>query len=144
MSAIPSAIRGGAGRLTFPLHIEINQKLMTPNPDFSGLKSVSEETLQLHLQALPAQIDEYFKQIAGELKANMEAIISGIKGIDWTDKKSIMDGLQPILDFLKPVFDYIKAHPWILIPLLIPALELFIGLLGFGAAGVEAGMYTFW
>ena len=143
MNAIPSSIRGGDGRVTFPLHIDTNQKLMTANHAFSGLKSVSEDSLQLHLEALPGDLDEYFKHVADDLKKNMDAISLGIKGIDWTDKQSIMDGLQPIMDFLEPLFDYVKKHPWILIPLLIPAVELFIGLLGFGAGGIEAGMYVF-
>jgi len=102
---------------------------------------VSQQTLQFHVETLPAQLEEYFKRVAGELKTNFEPVISGIAGIDWTDKQSIMDGLQPILDYLKPVFEYVKAHPWILIPIIIPALELFIGLLGFGAEGVVAGMF---
>ncbi|KAF8427602.1 hypothetical protein BGX38DRAFT_1234972 [Terfezia claveryi] len=141
MNAIPSAIHGGSARLTFPLHINIKQQVMSPpNHDFSGLEPVvSEETLLLHVLALPAQLDEYFKHIAEELKKDMEIIVSKVQEIDWTDKQSIMDGLQPILDFLKPVFEYVKAHPWILIPLIIPALELFIGLLGFGVEGVVAG-----
>ena len=141
MDAIPSAIPVGNGRLTFPLHIDINQELTTPNHNFAGLKSVSQQTLQLHVETLPAQLDEYFKKVAEELKTNVKAIVAGIEGIDWTDKQSIMDGLQPILDYLKPVFEYVKAHPWVLIPLIIPALELFIGLLGFGAEGVVAGMF---
>ncbi|KAF8419185.1 hypothetical protein EV426DRAFT_720141 [Tirmania nivea] len=138
MNAIPSAIRSGGGRLTFPLHIDINQKLIIPDHGFSELKSFSEDTLQLHLQTLPGQLDEYFKHVGDEIKKNMDYIISRVKEIDWTDKQSIMDGLQPILDYLKPVFDFVKEHPWILIPLIIPVLELFIGLLGFGVEGVIA------
>ncbi|RPB27798.1 hypothetical protein L211DRAFT_845811 [Terfezia boudieri ATCC MYA-4762] len=140
MNAIPSAIHGGSARLTFPLHIDIHQQVISPpNLDFSRLEPVSEETLQLHVLALPAQLNEYFKHVAEELKKDMEYIVSKVQEIDWTDKQSVMDGLQPILDFLKPVLNYVKEHPWILIPLIIPALELFIGLLGFGAEGVVAG-----
>ncbi|RPB27791.1 hypothetical protein L211DRAFT_833773 [Terfezia boudieri ATCC MYA-4762] len=140
MNAIPSAIHAGFSRLTSPLHIDINQQVISlPTLDFSRLEPVSGKTLQFHLLALPAQLDEYFKNVAEELKKHMENIVSKVQEIDWTDKQSIMNGLQPILDFLKPMFEYVKAHPWILIPLIIPALELFIGVLGFGAEGVVAG-----
>ncbi|KAF8419184.1 hypothetical protein EV426DRAFT_702045 [Tirmania nivea] len=139
MDAVPSSIRSRDAGLTFPLHLDITEKLIVPKLDLPWLKSMSKDTLQLHIQTLPSQFDEYFKHVADEIKENMDYIVLQVKEIDWTDKQSIMDGLQPILDYLKPVFDFVKDHPWILIPLIIPALELFIGLLGFGATGVVAG-----
>jgi len=138
MKAIPSTIHSGYDGLTVPLHVDVNQKIMIPKHDFSSLPSPKD---QLHIQQiLPDELVEYFQHVANEIKENKDHIVSSIQDIDWTDKQSIMDGLQPILDFLKPVLDYVKAHPWILIPLLIPVLELFIGILGFGAEGVVLGM----
>jgi len=138
---IPSAIRGRDAGLTFPLHIDFNEMLTTAKHDFSKLTSVSEDTLKHHIQALPPQFDEFFKHVAEDLKTNTEIIVSKLHEIDWADKQSIMGGLQPILDFLQPVFKFVKAHPWILIPLVIPVLEFFIGLLGFEAGYVSAGMF---
>lgn len=142
MKAVPSTIPSGYDRLTFPLHVDVNQKIMSPKHDFSSLPSESD---QLYIQQiLPGELDEYFKRVGNEIKENMDTIVASIQGIDWTDKQSILDGLQPILDFLKPVLDFVKAHPWVLLPLLIPLLELFIGILGFGSGGVVvAGMFRY-
>ena len=138
MKAIPSTIHTRYDGLTFPLRADVKRKIEIPKPDFSNLPS-PKDLLDIQ-QIVRDELAKYFKHVADEIKENTDHIVASIQKIDWTDKRSIMDGLQPIFDFLKPVFDFVKAHPWILIPLLILALELFVGILGFGAEGVVLGM----
>lgn len=91
------------------------------------------------IQTYIPELGRLLKSLAEDLKANKEALISRLDEVDWTDPKSIVAGLRPILDHLKPILDFIKAHPWVLLPLLIPAFEVFLVILGFGAEGVVAG-----
>ena len=93
---------------------------------------------ELALNAIPPALEEYFKHIAEDIKANSDAIISHLHAIDWTDPNSVLEGFQPVLDFLQPIFDFVKENPWILLPLVIPALVLFLEILGFAEGGVVA------
>ncbi|KAF8458200.1 hypothetical protein BDZ91DRAFT_743265 [Kalaharituber pfeilii] len=139
MNGLASAIHPGESPLAF-LHLDKEQRVFSLNLDaIPNPQNVDDVAYSIDQLAIPPALEEYFKHIADEIKENADAIISRVQEIDWTDPKSITDGLQPILDFLKTVFEFVKEHPWILIPLIIPALQLFIGILGFGAEGVVAG-----
>ncbi|KAI5776509.1 hypothetical protein EDC01DRAFT_733151 [Geopyxis carbonaria] len=43
---------------------------------------------------------------------------------------------QHALDKAKPLIDYIAAHPWVLLPLLLPLLEAWLVVIGFEAGGI--------
>jgi hypothetical protein len=47
--------------------------------------------------------------------------------------------VQLILILLTPAVDHIIKHPWLLLPLLVPALNAWIWILGFQSGGIAAG-----
>jgi len=47
--------------------------------------------------------------------------------------------MQPALDLVGPIVGYVLEHPWVLLALVIPALEAWLTLIGFHATGVVAG-----
>lgn len=56
-----------------------------------------------------------------------------------TSTLSLKEVLGPALELIESIVHYVAKNPWILLPLAIPALEVWIVLLGFESAGVVAG-----
>jgi hypothetical protein len=52
---------------------------------------------------------------------------------------SLKEILGPAMDLVESIVKYVAQHPWILLVFIIPALELWIPLVGFEAGGVVAG-----
>lgn len=117
-----------------------NQKTLNINLEVvnNAILDLKHQHESLELNTIPSALEDYFKQVAEDIKANLDAINSHLSRIDWTDPNSVMEGLNPVLEYLKPVWDFVEKNPWVLIPLVIPALEIFIGILGFGIEGVVA------
>jgi len=139
MNAIQSTTPVGETQLfNIPRHIDININQIVNDIDgaLSGVISAARDALR----EISAPLEEYFDNLGEEIKSNITSITSGIEKINWADGKSIMEGLQPILDFLKPVLDFIAKNPRFLVRILIPVFEIFLVILGFGDAGVVAGM----
>jgi hypothetical protein len=61
-------------------------------------------------------------------------------GLNGTNGTSLKEILEPALELLKPVVAYVAKNPWVLIPILIPALDAWLLLVGFGVDGIVAGM----
>jgi hypothetical protein len=61
--------------------------------------------------------------------------------LNGTNGTSLKEILEPALELLKPVIQYVVKNPWVLIPILIPALDAWLLIIGFGAEGIAAGMY---
>ena len=139
MNAIQSDTPVGVTLLSIPIHVDVNTEQIVS--DIDGALSSVVSTARDALRKISPPLDDYFNNLGEEIKKNMDSITSGIQKIDWTIEKSIMDGLQPILDLLKPVFEFIAKNPWVLALILIPVFEIFFAVLGFGVAGVVAGMY---
>lgn len=47
--------------------------------------------------------------------------------------------LQPTLELIAPIIDFVVKNPWVLSPLLIPAMNLWLTMIGFEAGGIVAG-----
>ena len=50
--------------------------------------------------------------------------------------------IQPALDIMAPLLKYVADHPWVLTPLIVPIMDLWLEMLGFQELGVVAGMLT--
>ncbi|KAF8242739.1 hypothetical protein K440DRAFT_664575, partial [Wilcoxina mikolae CBS 423.85] len=57
-------------------------------------------------------------------------------GFNGTGLKEIF---KTALEYITPTLEYIEKHPWVLIPLLIPALDAWLLFIGFRAGGILAG-----
>jgi hypothetical protein len=55
---------------------------------------------------------------------------------------SLKDILGPAMDLIRSIVQYVAHHPWILLAFIIPAMELWIPLVGFEAGGAVAGKST--
>ncbi|RPB20882.1 hypothetical protein L211DRAFT_870294 [Terfezia boudieri ATCC MYA-4762] len=148
MNAIQSPTPVGEMLLNIPINIDINPTRIINNIDINPTRIVNDiddalsnvvSAAHQALREISAPLDDYFINLGQEIKNNMDTIVSGIEQINWEDEKSIMGGLKPILDFLKPVFEFIAENPWVLVAILIPVIQLFLVILGFGPAGVIAG-----
>ncbi|KAI9770844.1 MAG: hypothetical protein M1839_003039 [Geoglossum umbratile] len=55
---------------------------------------------------------------------------------------SLKEILGPAMDLIRSIVQYVAHHPWILLAFIIPALELWIPLVGFEAGAVVAGSFA--
>jgi hypothetical protein len=53
--------------------------------------------------------------------------------------QSLKDIVMPALDIISPALDFVVKNPWILLPILVPALEAWLLIIGFGVNGIVAG-----
>ncbi|KAF8534248.1 hypothetical protein BDD12DRAFT_431483 [Trichophaea hybrida] len=89
---------------------------------------------------------DYFKN---PLQPIIEPVLSQVNGVSlmaWEEARSSSSAStfletirQLIISLLTPVVDLIIQHPWVLLPLLVPALKAWIFLLGFQSGGIAAG-----
>lgn len=152
VSVISSNVASQVSQMALLNNLPSNQKIFSLSSD-----TISRLKLDLDLDALDNaavyssedprfqgildDLQEYFKNIEEEIEKNSDIIIEHIREIDWKDKDSILNGLGFLLDYLKPLANYIKEHPWVLLPLFIPAFELFLFAIGFQVGGVKYGKW---
>jgi hypothetical protein len=82
--------------------------------------------------------------------ADMEPVLAFVKqislqawevgvGLNGTNGTSLQEILEQALKLLEPAITYIIENPWVLIPILIPALDAWLLIMGFEAGGIVAG-----
>ncbi|KAA8913480.1 hypothetical protein FN846DRAFT_99110 [Sphaerosporella brunnea] len=71
-----------------------------------------------------------------EIALRVWEVSDSVNGINSTSLKEM---LEPALKLLLPMIDWTVRNPWILLPLLIPAFDAWLVLIGFEAGGVVAG-----
>jgi hypothetical protein len=81
-----------------------------------------------HMEPVLAHVKEIAQQVW-----DVGAVLNGTNGT------SLQAILEPALKLLTPVCDYIVKHPWVLIPVLVPALDAWLLVMGFGVEGIVAG-----
>jgi hypothetical protein len=101
----------------------------------SGISQLVDTTItqacQLTATVLDKILDGFVKDIPRHLAEAMVALP--------TNSTSLEDNLRPVVDLLNPVIEYVHKNPWILIPLVVPALKAWLLIIGIEAAGIAAG-----
>ncbi|RPA74717.1 hypothetical protein BJ508DRAFT_418490 [Ascobolus immersus RN42] len=105
---------------------------------FANASAAPRNDKQLVLQA-PSSLQQAFPQY--DLSATNYSLIIP----DWSSlylfegHEELKEVINQAIEQIKPVLNYVVEHPYVLIPLLIPAYPVWLAILGFGVEGIAAG-----
>jgi len=100
----------------------------------SGMSQLAQQPIR---QISPPELEQLLNTFVEDISRNVAGVIATLPAAN--NITSLDDILGPALELLGPVIKYIQENPWVLMPLLIPALEAWLTIIGFEAGGIAAG-----
>jgi len=100
----------------------------------SSISQLAQQPLTNPQQISTAEIEQFLNAFAANISQHAPKALATLAYANNT----LQDILGPALELLGPVIEFVKEHPWVLIPILIPALEMWLVYLGLEAGGITA------